>query len=185
MPQRYLKGDGSCACGCGGTPSVYTQRHLRDGVEPGDFHRFVAGHASRRVGDPRNAGPDYVEEDRGHTTPCWIWQRGLSHNGYGLFSSGGRAHAVLWSRIHGKVPSGKQLDHLCSVAACVNPDHLEAVVPTINVRRSRATQLTQQQVDDIRARAIAIPQVVLADEFGVDPSQISRIVNYKRWKDVV
>jgi hypothetical protein len=182
--QRLLKGNGTCGCGCGQVPTQYKQHHVPHGIKPGDFRRFVAGHGSRRPGDPRNAGPDFIVEDRGYKTPCHIWQRGLSHNGYGQIS-GKRAHVVYWEREHGPMPEGTEPDHLCSQPACVNADHIEAVPHVINVRRSRATRLSQDQVDGIRARAGSVPQAALALEFGVSQSQISRIVNYNRWKDVV
>jgi hypothetical protein len=92
---------------------------------------------------------------------------------------------VFWERRHGRVPVGKQLDHLCRVVECVNPDHLEPVTPVENVRRSRVAKLTQQQVDEIRSRAVVETQAALATEFGLGQPQVSRIVNYRRWKDVI
>jgi hypothetical protein len=109
----------------------------------------------------------------------------LTSKGYGQIGGGQRAHVVYWVRRNGPVPAGKQLDHLCRVVSCVNPDHLEAVFPVINVRRSSATKITQAQVDEIRSRAGGTAQLALAREFGVRQSTISRIVNYNRWKDVV
>ena len=37
----------------------------------------------------------------------------------------------------GVIPSGLQVDHLCRVRHCVNPDHLEAVSPRTNFLRSQ------------------------------------------------
>lgn len=185
MRQRHLKGDGSCACGCGGVPTRYTQQHIADEIQPGDFRRFIAGHSSRRPDDPRNAGPDYIEEDRGYKTPCHIWQRSLTPKGYAQSPGSGREHVVRWVKKFGPVPPGKQLDHLCRVCPCVNEDHLEAVFPAINIRRSRVAKLAQEQIDEIRSRAHSTTQAALAREFGIHPSAISRIVNHKRWKDVV
>lgn len=186
MPQRYLKGDGTCGCGCGGAPTRYPQRHLSAGIEKGDFRLFIAGHSSRNPADPRNAGPDFLVEDRGYETPCHVWQRSLNHNGYAQSPSSGRTeHVARWVKKFGPVPPGKQLDHLCRVRSCVNEDHLEAVLAVVNVRRSSATKLTQAQVDEIRARSGTETQVTLAAEFGINPCQVSRIVNFKRWKDVV
>lgn len=80
-------------------------------------------------------------EDRGHSTPCWIWQGALNYKGYGVGHPGGK-----WSRIHrvtyveyvGPIPDGLQIDHLCRVKACCNPDHLEAVTAGENLRRAWA-----------------------------------------------
>lgn len=186
MPrQRNLKGDGRCACGCGRVPTRYTQQHVPDGIVPGDFRLFVAGHHRRRPGDPRNSGPDYVEQDCGYTTPCHVWQRSRFKSGYGQIGRGRRAHVVFWERRFGPVPPGKQLDHLCCVIECVNPDHMEPVTALVNVRRSRATKLTQDQVDEIRSRAVVETQRSLANEFGVTAPQVSRIVNFRRWRERV
>jgi HNH endonuclease len=63
----------------------------------------------------------------GYSTPCWIWEGGLRH-GYG-------AHHVAWRQRYGPVPDGLELDHLCRIKACCNPDHLEAVTHAENVHR--------------------------------------------------
>lgn len=77
-------------------------------------------------------------EDRGHTSPCWIWQLGVDR-GYGDCTLGGRhikAHRVAYVAFVGPIPDGLHIDHLCRVRACCNPDHLEAVTCAENNRRS-------------------------------------------------
>ena len=66
---------------------------------------------------------------------CWIWMAGLHHTGYGIFGDK-LAHIVSYKRHKGSVPKGLELDHLCRVRCCVNPDHLEAVTRRENMRRS-------------------------------------------------
>lgn len=59
--------------------------------------------------------------------------------GYGVFKHEDRqhgAHRWLYERRNGKVPSGLELDHLCRVRHCVNPDHLEPVTRRENTLRS-------------------------------------------------
>ena len=70
---------------------------------------------------------------------CWMWQGPRSH-GYGLFrpiKGGQKNNAHIWSHQYwvGPIPEGYQVDHLCRVRLCVNPNHLEAVTPVVNVRR--------------------------------------------------
>lgn len=73
---------------------------------------------------------------------CWLWD---GAHGYGKFTvrRSGRwvtvgAHVWSWEAEHGQtVPAGMYVDHLCSVRACVNPSHLEAVTPLVNARRAR------------------------------------------------
>lgn len=70
---------------------------------------------------------------------CWIWIAGKSDTGYGSFRFRGgakNAHTVAWTLLVGEVPDGMQLDHLCRVRECVNPDHLEPVTPIENARRA-------------------------------------------------
>ena len=71
---------------------------------------------------------------------CWLWLASTQpHNGYGRYWDGSRTvMAHRWSyEAHGRViPRGMQLDHLCRVRACVNPDHLEPVTNDENTRRA-------------------------------------------------
>lgn len=49
-----------------------------------------------------------------------------------------RAYRAYYERKYGEVPEGLELDHLCRVTMCVNPDHLEAVTHVVNTRRGMA-----------------------------------------------
>ena len=65
---------------------------------------------------------------------CWIWMGSLCEYGYGKFR-GGTAHKASYTLFKCDVPDGLDLDHLCGVRCCVNPDHLEAVTHQVNVGR--------------------------------------------------
>lgn len=65
---------------------------------------------------------------------CWVWQAGLSSQGYGVYKKQG-AHRVIYKMYKGDIPEGLTLDHLCRVRNCVNPDHLEPVTQAENNRR--------------------------------------------------
>ena len=87
----------------------------------------------------RRSVVEYVVNEHG----CWIWQLARNSRGYGVrWDPKERrlklAHRWYYERQHGAVPEGRQLDHLCTVRACVNPAHLEAVSPRQNVQRSVA-----------------------------------------------
>lgn len=73
------------------------------------------------------------------TEGCWFWTGALSSDGYGhLKSEGGRvvvAHRMSYELLVGPIPEGLQLDHLCRVRRCVNPEHLEPVTNRENVHR--------------------------------------------------
>jgi len=78
----------------------------------------------------------YTVEDSG----CWIWHAGTSRGGYGKFWDPRRyghmaAHRFSYETAVGPIPDGLQIDHLCRVRACVNPDHLEPVTQRENILR--------------------------------------------------
>jgi hypothetical protein len=77
---------------------------------------------------------------------CWLWNRYLT-KGYGHASVPGRrthqlAHRAVWELLVGPIPDGLELDHLCRVRSCVNPDHLEPVTPLENTRRAPRSRIT-------------------------------------------
>lgn len=69
------------------------------------------------------------------TSSCWIWAGGITLNGYGNYRNRG-AHRAVYEALVGEIPDGMQLDHLCRVKSCVNPDHLEPVTASENMKRS-------------------------------------------------
>lgn len=68
-------------------------------------------------------------------TGCWIWIGSIDRYGYGRIHGGEHAHRVFYEEHVGPIPPGLQLDHLCRVTLCVNPDHLEPVTAAENQRR--------------------------------------------------
>jgi hypothetical protein len=78
------------------------------------------------------------EEDRGYETPCWVWQLKLNRGGYAL-ARRRAVHRMSYEEWVGPIPCGLEIDHLCRVPACVNPEHLEAVTSKENLRRQRAS----------------------------------------------
>jgi hypothetical protein len=67
---------------------------------------------------------------------CWIWWGRCTEDGYGMFGTPyKRAHRVAYEIFKGAIPDGLQIDHLCRVRRCVNPEHLEAVTSKENTLR--------------------------------------------------
>jgi hypothetical protein len=76
---------------------------------------------------------------------CWLWpgsldSKGYAHTGYSIDGKtyDARLHQLFYTRFAGPVGEGLELDHLCRVRACCNPDHLEAVSHQENTRRGEA-----------------------------------------------
>lgn len=73
---------------------------------------------------------------------CVEWTAAATAKGYGIFGIGQtlyRAHriSVVWST-QKAIPSGMDVDHLCSNPRCVEPLHLEVVDRRTNIIRSSA-----------------------------------------------
>ena len=70
---------------------------------------------------------------------CWRDEQYENHpNGYSMITVEGRAtpgHRLSYELFVGPIPEGLELDHLCRVKGCYNPDHLEAVTHQENTRR--------------------------------------------------
>lgn len=72
---------------------------------------------------------------------CWIWTAARGTRDYGVFRVAGfqvRAHRFSYEQLVGPIPDGLQIDHLCCVHACVNPEHLEPVTNAENQLRHHA-----------------------------------------------
>ena len=108
-------------------------------------HGWCWGHYERwrKTGDPQGE----VVWHQGETTAdrlmkkvewagdCWHWRGHIASNGYGK-GSDGWAHRLVYEALVGPVPDGLELDHLCRVRRCVNPDHLQPVTRKVNLNRS-------------------------------------------------
>ncbi|KKL44868.1 hypothetical protein LCGC14_2361410 [marine sediment metagenome] len=79
-------------------------------------------------------------------TQCWEWVAYTRTDGYGEFGipkgKGKTCLSHIWAYKHfcGSIREGLQLDHLCRIRHCVNPEHLEAVTQQENIRRGEAGQ---------------------------------------------
>lgn len=74
---------------------------------------------------------------------CWLWQGPLKAKGYATIWVDGASrwvHRVSYAEFVGPIPDGLQLDHLCRVHNCLNPEHLEPVTAAENTRRGLASR---------------------------------------------
>lgn len=89
--------------------------------------------------------PNPIDEPR---NDCWLWAHFVTDNDYGKLSVQNpnkktmRAHRFVYEAMVGPIPEGYDLDHLCRIHRCVNPDHLEPVTRRENGLRGIGPQAT-------------------------------------------
>jgi len=128
---------------------------------------------------------------------CWIWQGTIQGAGYGQIGWKNKlysAHKFSYESFIAKVPKGMFVCHTCDNPLCVNPLHLFIGTPKQNsqdaVRKKRiahgerqgASKLTENQVRAIRKDPRT--QQEIADEYGIDRTNVSQIKLRKSWKHV-
>lgn len=127
---------------------------------------------------------------------CWLWIGGKSRNRsnlrYGSFN-GMRAHRLIYEWVVGFIPDGMVILHTCDVPHCVNPNHLRLGTQADNVRDmiekgrkvTKTQKLNPEAVSDIRRRyQQGETQAVIAKDYNIHSSQVSKIVNRVWWKHV-
>ena len=71
------------------------------------------------------------------TETCWLWTSKID-DGYGRMYIRGKyylVHRMVYVSLKNKLGENTQVDHLCKVRNCVNPDHLDEVSGKENTRR--------------------------------------------------
>ncbi len=81
--------------------------------------------------------PESIENKIQYTDDCWLWT-GSKRGGYGKVwfdNTTQYAHRVVYKILVGPIPNGLEIDHLCNIKACVNPEHLQVVTHKENMAR--------------------------------------------------
>ena len=169
-------------------------------------------HRLKRHGDPLAGGRErrpkrLSEEDAFRwfmpgdppVTGCWDWTASASL-GYGQFSitTNGRrrivkAHIAAYKIFKGPT-NGLDVLHDCDRKICCHPDHLHLGTAADNSAEAvdrglipvgescRWAKLTESDV--LAIRSSPLPQKVLAEQYRVSQSLISKIANRKNWTHV-
>ena len=139
--------------------------------------------------------------DFGNPLSCWPWTASLNTSGYGQIRIDGKnvaAHRLVWESAFGELPAGMNVCHRCDNPPCVNPNHLFLGTQSDNMRdcatKDRAnkpkgsavhtSRLTADDVENIRANAMNLTQVALAELFGVSQASVSAILRRETWRHV-
>jgi DNA-binding XRE family transcriptional regulator len=134
---------------------------------------------------------------------CWEWTGTKIFNGYGKIIIDNKmklAHRVAWELDRGrKVPKDKIIRHWkCDNPPCCNPIHLRLGTHKDNIndkvcknRQAKGEVIIQSKLIEIEIIRIRrywntgdYTQQSLADFYGVNQQQISKIVNDKSWKHI-
>lgn len=121
---------------------------------------------------------------------CWEWLGYCNVDGYGQINIGlGRflTHRVTWVMVHGQIPKGMKILHICDNPPCCNPAHLWLGTNADNsadmVAKGRAAtpgaKLTSNQVEAIRADARI--QREIAIDYGITRQNVSLIKRGEIW----
>lgn len=87
------------------------------------------------------------------TDNCWIWLGNIAPIGYGRYFKNGKSfyvHRISYELFKKPIKKGYHIDHLCKNRKCVNPDHLEEVTLSENVKRGTAYDKKRNQTYCLR-----------------------------------
>lgn len=106
--------------------------------------------------------------------------------GYIRIYVGGRrvlAHRHAYEQVHGPVPEGMELDHLCRNRGCRNVEHLEVVTHRVNSQRAANRKLSHEKAAAIRAAWVprVVTQASLAQQYGVSRRSIQQVLYGNFW----
>lgn len=94
---------------------------------------------------------------------CLVWLGRLDRDGYAMYGRR-NAHRYAYEQIIGPIAEKMQIDHLCRVRHCVNPEHMEQVTGKENTLRGNT----------ITARNKAVTHCPAGHEYDAANTHISR-----------
>jgi hypothetical protein len=136
---------------------------------------------------------------------CWNWKASKSDQGYGRFGMTSKwveyAHRVSAVLYYGGIPGDLYVLHLCNNSSCCNPRHLSLGSQAENVRYMwesgrgseavscgedhPAHKLTEDQVTQmLQMRREGHTQASLAKYFGINQTQVGRIIRGEAWRHI-
>lgn len=135
---------------------------------------------------------------------CWLWTGAKMPNGYGEVSINSKTygtHIVAFYLNIGVWPNGYLIRHSCNNRLCCNYKHLLDGSYADNNKDTRdngnwksitqigsdnyLTDLTENDIKEIRWLANFITQKELGNKYNLSESSIYSIVNHLTWKHVI
>lgn len=139
------------------------------------------------------------------TDTCWLWTGSLQRSGHGAIGAGGdngkvlKTHRVAYEYYKGPIPTGLQVNHICDVPNCVNPDHLYAGTRADNDRDRVARPKSDRKAcnqgeasghaklttaDVLTIRSSNARGKDLAAQYGISPAAVCDIRKFRTWRHV-
>jgi predicted XRE-type DNA-binding protein len=132
------------------------------------------------------------------TENCWNWTGLLNEHGYGRFWFCEKmcfSHRVSYILFKEEIPKNLCILHSCDNPNCVNPAHLRTGTQSENMddkvsrdRQAKGEENGRSKLKEIVVREIielsnsGISQKEIANQFEINNSTVSKIINKKRWK---
>ena len=117
---------------------------------------------------------------------CLLWLGTLNGKGYGLFSihrfGTVRASRIAWLLVHGPIPPGLVIDHLCRNRRCVNPGHLRVVSNRENVLCGNGSAAVRhRQTECLRGHELSGANVYVGPD-GTRECRICKRQRLRAWR---
>ena len=123
---------------------------------------------------------------------CLIWTGGKNDMGYGRIwvkPTEMYAHRYAWMKANGPIPEGAEIDHICHIPLCCNPDHLRLADRSENTSYLKgATARSQSGYRNVYPQAgkwqVQIRHKGVVHHFGTfdTPEEASSVANKERKK---
>lgn len=123
---------------------------------------------------------------------CVVWL-GMTRDGYGQIVGGGEQHNVhrfVYVARHGELPAGQCVLHTCDDRRCWEDGHLYPGTNKRNIADKCESDRSGKKLNIEKVKQIRLLSAdgwtnsELAAQFDVNPSNISRAINGKRWAHV-
>lgn len=159
---------------------------------------------THKVGRPKNIFNDiwkYI--DKSNDNQCWDWLGCIHNSGYGMFMVNYKpylSHRLIYEMTYGNITDNLLVCHKCDNRKCCNPLHLflgtahDNTVDMVNKNRCNSpigqrngmNKLNNNEIKEIRLLYTSnnYTQKILSEIYSVSQSNISLIVNSKRWKHI-